>query len=505
MSARWWEGRAFLIIACLLTALPLLGPTIPPLGDLPGHIGRYHIAAELAHAPDLQRHWSFHWAWIGNLGVDLIVAALAPLVGVEAAAKWVVAAIPPLTGAALLWLSRESGRRVSPAALAALPLAYGYAFIMGFVNFALASALAIAALALWIRLGRLERLGLRAIVFVPIALMLWTAHSFGWGMFGLFAFAAEVARLRENGRNWRGAVLKAALACLPLAPPAALTVFAGSSGAAPSYEWIAKFGWIAGLFRDRWKWFDVASAVALILFLYAAIRRSDWRIDPIAGAAGAVGVAAFVALPYRLAGGAYVDMRMLAPALAVLLVAVRPPALHERAVAIAATAFFAIRIGATTLSMVLAAQTQDKAIEAIDQLPRGAAVLVLAQENCATDWTSRRFGHVAGIAVARRDVFENSQWTLSGQQLLRSRHAAAAPYHADPSQLVYPIGCAYRPTDPATAIRDFDRGIFTHVWVIGFAPQPTLARDVTLAWSNGMSSIYRVRSDARLSRGTSGR
>jgi hypothetical protein len=96
-------------------------------------------------------------------------------------------------------------------------------------------------------------------------------------------------------------------------------------------------------------------------------------------------------------------------------------------------------------------------------------------------------------------VFESGQWTLPGQQLLRHRHEAAEPYASDPSQLVYPLGCAYRPTDPEAAIRAFDRGTFTHVWVIGFKPQPALAPDVRLEWSNGMSSIYRVAHNARLS------
>jgi hypothetical protein len=499
-ALRWWETRWFALAAILASCVPLLWPALPPLIDLPAHIGRYHIADAIGHSPDLQRHWTYHWALIGNLGVDGIVYALTPLFGVEAAAKWTIVAIPLLTTAALAWLSRESGGRMSPATLAAFPLAYSYAFIFGFVNFALASALAIGALALWIRLGRQRRLRARAVLFVPISFLLWLAHSFGWGMFGLFAFAAELARLRGEGRTWRAALLGAVLACVPLGGPALLTV-ATQYSSVVYYQWRAKPGWIAALLRDRWKWFDVGSVVLLAFLLYAGVRRPGWRFDPTTGAAALIGLVAFAIFPFTVAAGAYADMRLLGPAVAIALVAIRPPAPWERAVAIGATLFFGVRTVAGTISMLIAAQPQQQALEAVPHIPRGAAVLVLAQENCATDWVSRRLGHVSGIAVARRDAFESSQWTLPGQQLLRHRHERAEPYASDPSQLVYPLGCAYRPTDPATAIRDFDRGTFTHVWVIGFRPQPALAPDVKLEWSNGMSSIYRVDHIARLSWG----
>ncbi|MDG2533246.1 hypothetical protein P6144_06280 [Sphingomonas sp. HITSZ_GF] len=503
MVPRWWETRWFALVAILASCVPLLWPALPPLVDLPAHIGRYHIAAAIGDSADLQRHYSYQWALIGNLGVDGIVYALTPLMGVEAAAKWTVVTIPLLTTAALAWLSRESGGRRSPAMLAAFPLAYSYAFLFGFVNFALASGLAIAALALWIRLGRQHRLALRAALFVPISFLLWVVHSFGWGMFGLFAFAAELARLRVAGKTWRAAILGAVLACIPLGGPALLTLHTQYSSVV-YYQWRAKPGWIASLLRDRWKWFDVASVLAIAVLLYTALRRPGWRFDPTAGAAALTGLLVFLVFPFTVAAGAYADMRLLGPAAAIALVAVRPPPQWERAVAIGATLFFVVRTAAGTISMLLAAQPQQQALEAVAHIPRGAAVLVLAQENCATDWVSRRLGHISGIAVARRDVFESGQWMLPGQQLLLHRHERAEPYASDPSQLVYPVGCAYRPTDPATAIRDFDRGTFTHVWVIGFRPQPALARDVKLVWSNGMSSLYRVDHIAGLS-GSAGR
>jgi len=119
-------------------------------------------------------------------------------------------------------------------------------------------------------------------------------------------------------------------------------------------------------------------------------------------------------------------------------------------------------------------------------------VLVLVNEPCSSQWHSDRLGHIAGIAVARRDVFENGQWALAGQQLLRARHPEAEPYRTDPSQLVYPAICEFKTTNFGEAIRDFDRGTFRYVWTLDFPARPALAGDVRLVWSNKVSALYAV-------------
>ena len=118
--------------------LPLLWPDVPPLVDLPGHMGRYRVQLDLATSPFLQRFYTFDWALIGNLGVDLAVIPLARLFGLEPAVKLIVLAIPPLTVVGFLWVAREVHGRIPATALFALPLAYSYPFQFGFVNFALA-------------------------------------------------------------------------------------------------------------------------------------------------------------------------------------------------------------------------------------------------------------------------------------------------------------------------------------------------------------------------------
>ncbi len=63
-------------------------------------------------------------------------------------------------------------------------------------------ALAFLAFGLWLRLGRTGKLKLRAILFVPISIVVFFAHTFGWGALGLMCFSAEAVRQHDKGRGW---------------------------------------------------------------------------------------------------------------------------------------------------------------------------------------------------------------------------------------------------------------------------------------------------------------
>jgi hypothetical protein len=142
----------------------LLFPPIPPLVDLLGHMGRFKVMLDLDSSAWLARYYTFHWAPVGNLGVDLLVRFLGPLMGVEPATKLVILVVPPLTVAGFLAIAREAHGEIPPTAFFAVPFAYGQPMLYGFANFTLSMALAMIAFALWLRLGRTGRLRLRALV-----------------------------------------------------------------------------------------------------------------------------------------------------------------------------------------------------------------------------------------------------------------------------------------------------------------------------------------------------
>jgi hypothetical protein len=274
----WWESRLCLALVVLATMLPLLYPPVPPLVDLLGHMGRYRVELDLHHSPWLQQYYDYHWAAIGNLGVDLLVIPLGKLLGLEAAVKLVVLTIPPLTAIGMLWVAREVHGRVPPTAFFALPFIYGFPFLFGFVNFALAVALAFLAFGLWLRLGRLERTGLRSWLFVPISLIVFFCHTFGWGLLGLMCFSADAVRLHDRGRSWWRAGLEAAMHTSVMALPLlVMLIWRGETHGGETSDWFnwrIKWHWIYMALRDRWKLFDMGSLIVpALVFLYALVSR----------------------------------------------------------------------------------------------------------------------------------------------------------------------------------------------------------------------------------------
>jgi len=507
-APHWWQTRWFVAAMALLAAVPLIWPDIPPLVDLPGHMGRYRVQLDGGAHPWLADWYDFRWSLIGNLGIDLLIIPLAPLLGLEGAVKLIVLVIPVLTVTGLLWIAREVHGRIPATALFALPLAYSYPFQFGFVNFALSMALALNLFALWLRLARLGRLGLRAAVFVPASCLLWLCHTFGWGVLGVLAFSAEMIRqhdkMTDRGpRHWLTAWIRAGFGCAPLALPF-LLMLAWRSGehvtgrTGDYFHWRAKITYVLMVLRDRWMAFDIASVTVLFLILLKGIR--DDRIEYSRHLTlsflflGTV----FVLLPRIVFGSAYADMRLAPFAFAIALVALRPkPGLSIRGAATLAAiglAFFGARMAAQTWSYWLYDRDYDRALAVTDVLPEGARVVTFVGRRCVDDWTYSRLEHVPALLLERKLAYANDQWSMAGAQLLTARYLPARRFAHDPSQIVTDRKCRgewWRPIDRALAL--FPRAAFDYVYLVRPpAHDPALTRDLTLVWRNGTNYLFRV-------------
>jgi len=502
----FWERRDFVLALVLLSALPLLWPDVPPLLDLPGHMGRYRVQLDLASSPDLQQYFGFDWQVIGNLGVDLLIELLAPLVGLETAVKLIVMMIPPLTVAGLLWVSYEVHGRIPPTALFAVPFAFNFPFLFGFVNFALALGLALNGFALWLRLGRLGRVRLRAALFVPISLVLWIVHAFGWGTLGVLCFSAELVRQHDLGRKIFAASLHAALHCLSLAAPVALMLLWRSNAAGVTtdwFNWARKLDWLIMALRDRWQWFDIGALIVVCLLLFWSIvdRRMSWSRNLIASVLFLSAV--FVLLPRIVFGSAYADMRLAPYLFVIAIVAIRfrddASFKLQRAIAIAGLAFIVVRTGATGVSMWLYDQRYDRELAALDHVPHGARMVSFVGRPCVENWAMTRLLHLPGMAIVRNHAFSNDQWTMAGAQLLQVRYSPGWPFMRDATQIVTRHRCPrenWRSIDMALAI--LPRDAFDYVWLID-PPRfdPWLAQGLRPIWRSGTSVLYRVESSAK--------
>ena len=488
----------------VLAAIPLLYPATPPFLDLPSHIGRYRIQLEHDSWPTFREYFTFAWAPIGNLGVDLLTYVLAPLLGLENAVKLIVLAIPVLTVAGFLLTAREVHGRIPPTALFALPLAYNFPLHFGFVNFALSLAFAFLLFPLWLRLGRTARLGLRAALFVPLSLLLWLTHTFGWAILGVLAFGAEFGR-QEGERNWLVRGWRAALACVPLAPPVLaivawrVTGVAHRSITAGWFDPTTKFDYLTSVLRDRWRWFDQASlALIAAVFGYAAISRR-MTFSPLLLTGAVLLVPCYVLLPARVFGAAYADMRLLPYACAALLLSVRPGAAAERrlvhGLALAGLALVVVRTGATTASLYMYSRTFERELAAVPHIAEGSRVAALIGSHCPNVWRMDRLDHISGLAIARRRAFTNDQWSEPGAQLVMPHYPEAGFFEHDASQMVRYGSCAtgHAWFSMDDHLRLLPRQAFDYLWLVQPpAYDPALVAGLKPVWRSGSSVLFRI-------------
>lgn len=502
----WWESRLCLALVIVATMIPLLYPPIPPLVDLFGHMGRYRVELDLNQSPFLQRYYDYHWAAIGNLGVDLLIIPLGKLFGLEPAVKLIMIAIPPLTAAGFLWVAREVHGRVPPTAFFALPFIYSFPFLFGFANFALSVALAFLAFGLWLRLGRLERTVLRGCVFVPISLVVFFAHTYGWGLLGLMCFSADAVRIHDRGRAWWRAGIEAALHTsvmgLPILAMLIWRTETHGGQTADWFDWKVKWIWIYSALRDRWKWFDVGSLIVpALVFLYAIGNRifgHSLTLSRNLAFSVIVLAVSFAILPRIIFGSAYADMRLVPYLIAVALLAIRfRGALNGKTaqvMAVLGLLFFATRTTANTISLGRAGMDQAATLEAIDHMPMGARVITLTGMPCTEYWPLLRNAHLGSMVIVRRDGFSNDQWLLEGVNLLDLKYRAAGYFAADPSQLVRPNHCIdrlHRMIDQSLAA--LPRGDFDYVWLIDVPPyDASLLEGTQLVWRGPRSVLYRL-------------
>lgn len=498
---RWAARPGAVPLLALAAALPLLAPPIQPLIDLPGHLAQFHVADALGRSPTLARHFAFAWAPVPNLGVDLAVAALAPLAGVEPAARLVVAAIPALTAAGLLLVARAAhGGRMPATALLALPLAYSYPLAFGFLNSSLSVALALFAFAGWLALTRAGRPRARLALALAAAPVLFFAHIIGWGALGLMAGGATLAERWRAERPAR-ALRDTALACLPLAWPLVFVALWRGGQRASTTGWLngrLDAQWLAGLLRDGWAPWDLAGAALLLAVAALPVwrpRRFGWR--PELGLAAAGLWLAALGLPSRLAGSEFASVRLLPVAVALSLLAVLPRRPLPRWAAPAALGFVAARWIGNGVALWLAGAAGAADLTALPHVEPGARVVAFVPLPCRPEWAPPRLQHLAAYAIVRRDASVNDDFGREEGQLLRRLTLADPVLGRLPEAPVLPrAGCprAWPDTTLAQALAALPTRGFDYLWLIDV---PAAARprrgDLRPVWGDERSALYRLR------------
>lgn len=480
----------------VLTTLPVLFLPTPPLIDVLGHMGRYALQTELPREPYLQQFYSFDWHVIGNLGADLLVEAMHPLLGVIGATRLAVVLVPLLTSAGILTLSRHVYGRITPFTVLALTLVYALPFTWGFLNFALSMAAALLAFALWLRMGPV---GLRALVFMLVSLGVWLCHTFGWAFLGILCTADSLA----NGWTARLALRRIPLAILrhgwplltPLAPMLLWRSTAAGAGIEGWFDWHQKFTWLISTQRLGWEWADILCATTLLIAIAAGVIVRQIATDRRLALAAGISLAAFLLLPKQIFGSVFADMRLAPYVVLVALLSLDDHRLRGRlrsTLMLLAVMFLIGRLALTGFVYHQREQSLDRHLVALSTITEHARVATLVEIPCQDEWALPWFSHIGSTAIVQRRAFANDQWANASMNPLQVHFPAAGAYATDDRQLFFPDRCGMSPR-LAQAMRAMPVRAFTHVWIVGVAPTAIPVRDgLTLAWHSDDAAVFTV-------------
>ncbi len=505
VTRNFWETSWFWGLVLLAASAPFWVSHIPPLMDLPGHMARYHIMRELPTSPELQRYYSFNWALMGNLGVDLIVYGLKGVMGVERA-TWLICLITVLlTTVSIPVLSKTVHGRVQPTALLALPFVYAHFFHFGFLNYALSVPLALLALALWIKCAGLSW-AKRLLLFAPIAMLIWLCHSAGWGIFALCAGMVSLQRMAaRHGKKLLPLLWQTFLQVLPLAVPLLFMILwrAGTRDADTVTGYrdaivMEKLIYVMHILRDQNKLLDMASVFLIVCACVLAVRKQGARLEPIAAWPALALCAVFAIMPSAVFGSFYADARLAHVAAILLIICITCPDTRDNSrlfIAAFAIILFAGRLAITTLAWARADHAVAAHLTALNQVPEGARVFALHTTFCEKNdyGIQYEYNHLSDMSVVRRNSFVNSQWTVPGAQSLKIKYDVTSRFRNDPSQNVFVGDCAPEPDmQLASVMADFPRDKFDYVWMThGHLPHHMRA-GLHLVYEDAITQLYRI-------------
>ena len=208
--------RVAWLLAAMTGALVFLWP-LGTAGDYMNHLARNFIEARVWFDPALQKNYMVSFVVIPDLAMDMIVPWLSYLTGIYAAGAvmvWLGFVLPPLAG---LMIARTLHGRLSWVALIGFLAMFNQNMQWGFVNFAVATGLALIGFAFWIRRSPGWE---RSLIFAPFGVTLVFSHALGFLLFGYLVLLWEIASYASGQRGPAGGfvrqvVTKDAAAMLP--------------------------------------------------------------------------------------------------------------------------------------------------------------------------------------------------------------------------------------------------------------------------------------------------
>lgn len=495
-----WLRTPAIVFVVLAVCFPYLLVEVPPLIDMPGHMGAAAIEAADPASPLLQ-YFTWRWLFTLNLGGEVLMKLLAAPVGVVGAGWWSTVLATALLAFGCLAVIRVLNPRGGHGAGWALVFVFSFPLLTGFLNYILATGLALSAFAgaVWFE-DRPRRRALMLILVQPVALL---CHAIGGILLPMLVFMHEAGRLiEERVRAPREIVRRLFIACWPLGMSLVtiviwklMSVDQGARGGL-KWRWMQKAWSFVLSLRDQSLVLDIGTTVAcaaIVVFGTFLGARWTWRraLPPLAV------FVLFAIIPSDIQGSALIDIRLLPVAFMLALglqdwSGAKPGV--ARAVALAGAVVLAMRLAAIGSGFLDYKEDYAKQLRALHHVERGSRVLVFVQHSCMEEaWRNTRRDHIASLASIYREAWVNDNWAVPGLHMLSPNFRPAKYFAADPSEFVWSRNCGggrLRNIDGALKRAPVDK--VHYVWLIGTGLPRRVDTRMHLVWQEGESLLFAV-------------
>ena len=415
----------FALLVCISFSAVLLTP-IPAMVDYPNHLARMYVLVRDGTL-NANPYYQATWALYPDLAMDLLVPRLARVFSVETASRLFLLMSQGLIISGAVALERVTKGRFEIAGFVAVIFLYCLPFAWGFVNFqfGIGASLWGTAFMLWV----MERpWSVRLLVNTFFVIVLFAAHFFALGVYGATLGICELWRARDHKASPNEIASRLTVLAIPaLVLLATMELTAGAIGFEGT-DWYFAFK-LLWPFRIMNGYSTTAAAVSMALLIgaiYIAARRGYLRLET-RGLWIAIGFAVlYVAIPSRLFGTSFADLRVLVAA-ALVLPAFCTLSLPRRAVFGTLTAAAAITLANLTIvSTVWFSYRADYSamIESFSKLKAGSVVLVgtsgSGDDPPFHDLSEYPLYNAPTLAAAYADAFVPNLFAAVGKQPIQA-------------------------------------------------------------------------------------
>ena len=419
------RSTIWVVILLVGSLMPTLVVSIPAMVDYPNHLARMHILAAVG-TPAENPFYTVRWSAYPNLAMDVIVPWLARVMSVEAATKLflLVSQLLIVSGAVVFEWTVKKRHQLS--GYAALVVLYSLPFAWGFLNFQFTLGLALWGLAAAERLNA-SRWPVRLAVHTLFVVVLFFGHLFALGLYAATLGLLELSRLSRATSP--EVATRVVLLGLPVVAVLAATHIAGGTVGNGTTEWE-----LASKLRSVFRGLNgynaelaAICAAALIMAIYMLFRSGVLTLSPTGRWVAGGLVLLFLAMPYRLFGTAYVDVRVLVAAVLIVpaFVFVDPHRSRWSARAAGALATVVIVVNATVSGAVwIGYQSEYKNLTTSFRLLGTSARVLVASSRDGEDLLELPMHHAPTLAVSA-NAFVPSLYAFPGMQPIEAASQVA--------------------------------------------------------------------------------